>query len=275
MTYPPEYDQWDEDARYDCKRYRHNAADLLLDVVNVIGVRAVLVRVWADMQVHYQHFQTNPSHWHALEAHIHCIRSIARGVGIYESDIVPSVMQMCLTIGIEHTYLRYTATLMVGRYSDWINEHPATLPSLLDFVVGGFNHPEVCESACLAFKHICDGCYKYLLEKNYFDSVMGILSSSNALKMDNQQLEVCIFLFALFFSWLVLQRCILLFSLRILRTLALPSFLFSTLLHSLGNRGCHARAVGGTGDGEIPHGCGAPARHGTARRVGRQRYQDN
>jgi hypothetical protein len=42
-----------------------------------------------------------------------------------------------------HSALRYTATLVVARYADWIHAHPSFIESLLKFTVGGLNDKEV------------------------------------------------------------------------------------------------------------------------------------
>jgi hypothetical protein len=35
----------------------------LLDVVNVIGTKEVLARVWVGMQTHYQEWKAAPANW--------------------------------------------------------------------------------------------------------------------------------------------------------------------------------------------------------------------
>jgi transportin-3 len=56
---------------------------------------------------------------------------------------MPKVMDV-LTRLTTHPALRYTATLIVGRYADWLNHHPNFIEPLLTFVVGGFKDKEVC-----------------------------------------------------------------------------------------------------------------------------------
>ncbi len=60
------------------------------------------------------------------------------------------------------TELRYTATLIVGRYADWLNLHPQYIAQLLAFVCTGLPDTEIVAASALAFKHVCDGCRTHL-----------------------------------------------------------------------------------------------------------------
>ena len=40
----------------------------------------------------------------------------------------------------KNPFLRYTGTLIIGRYANWVSSHPSYLFKLVQFIVGGFNH---------------------------------------------------------------------------------------------------------------------------------------
>ncbi len=78
------------------------------------------------------------------------------------------------------TPVRYTATLTIGRYADWLNGRPEFISPLLNYVVTGLStkdevrwralvwarmHPrcwQLVSASSLAFKHVCDGCARHL-----------------------------------------------------------------------------------------------------------------
>jgi transportin-3 len=67
------------------------------------------------------------------------------------------VMQLIAKLP-NHPKLRYAASLVFGRYSEWTNAHPDTIPFQLQYISSGFDDPEVMSAAALALKHICESC---------------------------------------------------------------------------------------------------------------------
>jgi hypothetical protein len=120
----------------------------------VLGSRDTLNEIVVSLQQEFMEFEKNPNVWQGVEACLYCIRSIARRVEHGESNVIPAVMELMPRF-TQNPYLRYTATLIIGRYSDWINQHPNTLPGLLQFVVGGLNEPMVTFLCSLLFDVCC------------------------------------------------------------------------------------------------------------------------
>lgn len=189
MAFPDNYDTLDAEEKDDLKRFRHNAAGALMDISNVIGTQAVLQTVCQNVDRECKLMASQSGHWHGLEANLHCIRAIARRVPPTEQEFMPAIMRLMTQMGGAASPLRYTATLIVGRYTDWVNQHQPTLGSLLSFVISGFNDPQIVTAACLSFKHLCDGCYRHLLAPSFFEGIMGIYKASNSLRLEGQ-LEV-------------------------------------------------------------------------------------
>lgn len=189
MTFPENYERLDAEEKDDLKKYRHNAADALMDISNVIGTQVVLQAVCQNVERECKVLAAKNSNWQGLEANLHCIRAIARRVPPNETTFMPSVMSLVTQMGTMHQNLRYTATLIVGRYTDWVNQNPQSLGNVLAFVVSGFNDPHIVSAACLSFKHLCDGCYRHLLAPAFFEGVMGIYKASGSLRLEGQ-LEV-------------------------------------------------------------------------------------
>jgi transportin-3 len=78
---------------------------------------------------------------------------------------------------VDEPQLRYTATLIIGRYSDWLARPPQNavfLGPLLSYVVTGLNDKEVASSAALAFKFVCEGCAKQLCTPPFIENLFSV-----------------------------------------------------------------------------------------------------
>jgi len=161
---------------------------MIQSLTTVLGTNNVLIQICQALQKSLTPFQQNPNHWQGLEACLYCIRSIARMVSNTEGHLMPKVMAVIPQICGNH-HLRYTGTLIVGRYSSWVNQHPDTLSDALTFVIQGLNHPETASSAALSFKFLCEGCTHHLLQPHYLDNIFNLYSNSHLLTLPDQ-LEV-------------------------------------------------------------------------------------
>jgi len=184
MTYSANYETWDSEKKDDAKRYRYSAAETLLDIAGIIGASAALGQIYQAMAAQMNQYLQNPKMWHGLEACLYCVRSIARKVDNTETEYIPKILELLPRLTEPH--LRYTGTLIVGRYSAWIAAHPPYVKALLGYVVGGLNHPEVASSAALAFKFVCDGCAAYLAA-NSLESLFAVYLPSRLLPLDDQK----------------------------------------------------------------------------------------
>src|SRR5205823_2012 len=133
----------------------------------------------------FKSFQSNQSNWQGLEACLYCIRSIARKVESDETSIIPSVMEILPQISKVNNEIKYTATLIVGRYSNWISENSKYLPGLISFVVSGLGDTNTAAASALAFKHLCDGCAN-LLSESYWAPLLQVYNKSNQLCLQDQ-----------------------------------------------------------------------------------------
>ncbi len=165
----------------------HYAQDALLDATHVVGPRNTLALIWETAGRDSQQYASDPKkNWHALEADLYCVRSIARMVERDETDILPKVMAILPQIGSGPGGLRYTATLIVARYADWLNHHPQYIESLMKFVVNGLKEKEVVSSAALAFKHVCDGCAVHVA-KAYLEPCFSVYGGTKPFALQDQK----------------------------------------------------------------------------------------
>ncbi len=147
------------------KRIRYMAGDTLRDAADVIGVHAALDMLRTDMVCEAQRFRSNTAQWHGLEATLQCMRSVAKRVDMRnENKVIPEMMKVIVEIGRKSPALRYTGTLIIGRFADWLRAHPNYLWPLVKFTMDGLAAPStsVVRASSLAFKYICSGCKNQL-----------------------------------------------------------------------------------------------------------------
>eukprot|EP00808_Paulinella_micropora_P004732 g14116.t1 len=165
MKYPLDYETWDQDTKDKSKRYREEAGDVLRDCATILGPQRCLQEIFKGLQREITQLkQTWPKDWHGTEASLYCVRMIARQVLDMkppESLVLPHIMKV-LPQFARHVQLQYTSTLIVGRYAEWLKDHPDLLSPLFPFVIQGFSKPEILPSSSRSFIFICESCAQYL-----------------------------------------------------------------------------------------------------------------
>ena len=99
--------------------------------------------------------------WQDIEAPLFSMRMMAREVDTEEERVVPEVMKLLVNLP-EHDKIRYAATLVLGRYTEWTAKHPEYLEFQLSYISSGFEKQskDVISAAAQALKHFCQDCKK-------------------------------------------------------------------------------------------------------------------
>ena len=89
------------------------------------------------------------------------MRMMIREIDIEEEKVVPEVMRLLVNLP-EHDKIRYAATLVLGRYTEWTAKHPEYLEFQLSYISSGFDtqNKDVISAAAQALKHFCQDCKK-------------------------------------------------------------------------------------------------------------------
>ena len=76
-----------------------------------------------------------------------------------DDGAVPKIMDLIPTLPA-HPRVRYAALLIISRYTEWINKHPAYIPYQLQYISAGFDDSdtEVNAAAGQALKYLCQDC---------------------------------------------------------------------------------------------------------------------
>jgi transportin-3 len=165
LHYPPGNDRedmfnGDREAEEKFRNFRHEMGGVLKDCCRVVGGTQCLARAFDIMgsQLARQAAGENVQ-WQDIEAPLFSMRVMAREVDTDDTEHVPVVMTSLVHLP-EHDKIRYAATLVLGRYTEWTAKHPEYLESQLNYISSGFqNHSnDVMSAAAQALKYFCQDC---------------------------------------------------------------------------------------------------------------------
>lgn len=142
------------------KDFRHEMGDVLKDCCSVVGASQALGSAFTKVVTGLE-AQANGQQvpWQVIEAPLFSMRAMAREVDPYEDEILPQIMKLLVRLP-EHEKIRYAATLVLGRYTEWTAKHPDYLEPQLNYITSGFSHSSksVISAAAQALKHFCQDC---------------------------------------------------------------------------------------------------------------------
>ncbi|CAM9473964.1 unnamed protein product [Scytosiphon promiscuus] len=174
MRYPEDIDELSDDEVDDLKRHRYDVADVLRDVCRILGGVQCLRQVVLLLEQELAKLATlakpnQPGSWQGVEACLFAIRSMGKEIPTNEGTIVPRIVEMLPRLP-GNSHVRYTASLIVGKYSEWLKLHPEHLTAMFNFLMEGFASPEVMPAATTSIKNVCHSCGQIMGEQ-----VLGLL----------------------------------------------------------------------------------------------------
>ncbi|RCK65803.1 mRNA transport regulator MTR10 [Candida viswanathii] len=151
------------------KDFRYEMGDVLKDCCAVAGATKAL-------QVPFEQIQSiisnSQGHWQYLEAPLFSMRTMAKEVSLKEKTILPTIMSYLIQLP-EHPKIRYAATLVLGRYTEWTAKHPEFLEPQLNYIIKGFevadNNNDIIMATSHALMYFCQDCSELLV--NYLEQL--------------------------------------------------------------------------------------------------------
>jgi transportin-3 len=167
--------QGDRVAEDKFRDFRHEMGDVLKDCCRIVGGATCLGKAY--MAVHQklqQQAHGEIVRWQDIEAPLFSMRMMAREVDTEEDAVVPEVMKLLVSLP-EHDKIRYAATLVLGRYTEWTAKHPEYLEFQLNYISSGFENQskDVISAAAQALKHFCQDCkrvFRLMITNNSISS---------------------------------------------------------------------------------------------------------
>ncbi|CAI5759829.1 unnamed protein product [Candida verbasci] len=178
LTYPivevSDLFQGDKEQEDKFKEFRYEMGDVLKDCCSVIGAQQAL-------QIPFNQIQSiiskSNGHWQDLESALFSMRTMAKVVSTKESKILPTIMSFLVQLP-EHPKVRYAATLVLGRYTEWTANNPQFLEPQLNYITKGFEIANDDKDIILATSHalmyFCQDCSKFLV--NYLEQLYMLYS---------------------------------------------------------------------------------------------------
>lgn len=173
--------------RDDFKAFRHTIGDTLKDCCAVLGATACLARSFEMM---YTALNMGPNiKWQDIEAPLFSMRSMGAEVDPREDEIMPQMMSLLPQLP-PHPKIRYAAILVMGRYTQWLDQHPDHIQFQLPYISSAFADAdsEVSAAAAQTMKYLCKDCSHHLVAylpqlQTFFQSVTGTLGAEDLLDL--------------------------------------------------------------------------------------------
>lgn len=180
LTYPTDNEDGnlfdgDREQEDKFKEFRYELGDVLKDCCAVAGPVN-------SLSIPFQQIQTllnsgTTSKWQYLEAPLFSMRAMAKEVSLKEKQILPLIMKFLVQLP-EHPKIRYSATLVLGRYTEWTSKNPEYLEPQLNYIIKGFelagSNKDIVIAASHALMYFCQDCSELLI--NYLEQLYMLYS---------------------------------------------------------------------------------------------------
>ena len=148
LQYPPDIDGLADDAVDDLHRERFNIGETIEDCCRLIGGHVVLERIG-------QHLKQSSDSWITIEACLYALQSLHRYIPSDEEKYLPSCFAMIPQLPTTIDALRFTASVTIGKYADWLATHPDCLQPLLPYLAIGLSTSKCSTASAVAIKQLC------------------------------------------------------------------------------------------------------------------------
>ncbi|KAK4688053.1 transportin-3, partial [Tremellales sp. Uapishka_1] len=161
LHFPRDDEEQSAEERDEFRIFRHRMGDTLKDCCHVLGAPACLKKSY-DLVIAAL-AKPSPS-WQEIEAPLFSMRSMGAEVDPDDDEVLPRIMDMLPSLP-DHPRIRYAAILVISRYTQWIDRHPANLAFQLQYISAGFDmaEEEVSAAAAQAMKFMCQDCNQHLV----------------------------------------------------------------------------------------------------------------
>ncbi|CAR28020.1 hypothetical protein ZYGR_0N05080 [Zygosaccharomyces rouxii] len=170
------------------KEFRYHMGDVLKDCAAVVGTSNALAQPLNRMN---DAINGNKG-WQLLEAPLFSLRTMAQEISHTENKQLPQILQIICNLP-EHPKIRYAATLVLGRYTEWTAKHPENLSMQLQYIFDGFNHgasdPRIMTASSHALMYFCSDCSELL--SSHLDQLFNFYFNVEDVVDIESQFELC------------------------------------------------------------------------------------
>lgn len=174
------------------KEFRYYMGDVLKDCAAVVGTEASLAQPLAKIN----EALSQDCIWQRIEAPLFSLRTMAQEVSLHENNQLPEILRIICNLP-EHPKIRYAATLVMGRYTEWTSKHPETLEMQLNYIFNGFQlatqdtfkGEDLIPAASQALMYFCTDCSKHL--SGFIDQLIQFFLTVQKSTDIESQFELC------------------------------------------------------------------------------------
>lgn len=140
----------------DFKDFRLKVSDLVRDMVFIVGSSSLFKQMFLNLQ-------TPGVTWDSSEAALFIMQAVAKSVLPSENEVVPKVVEAILSLQENtHIAVRHTSIMLLGELCEWIEQHPASLDPILNFLVCCLPQQGLAIAAAPAIQNICTSCSEHM-----------------------------------------------------------------------------------------------------------------
>lgn len=160
LRYPENPEQMPPQEADDFRSFRHVIGDTLKDCCVVLGTENCLTSVLEVLTaVIAEGGAGKMVPWQDIEAPLFSLRSMGAEIDLSDDRVIPKIMDLMPLLPV-HPRIRYSAILVMSRYTPWTSRHPSYIPYQLQFISSGFEEAdsEVSAAATQAMLYLCVDC---------------------------------------------------------------------------------------------------------------------
>ncbi|KAI5124707.1 hypothetical protein M0805_004313 [Coniferiporia weirii] len=149
----------------DFRSFRHVMGDTLKDCCFVLGTENCLTKVLEMLTAALAEGSTGKLvSWQDIEAPLFSLRSMGAEIDPSDDRVIPKIMDLMPMLP-DHPRVRYSAILVMSRYTEWTSRHPNYIPFQLQFISTGFENvdSEVSAAASQAMVYLCLDCKRNMV----------------------------------------------------------------------------------------------------------------
>jgi transportin-3 len=138
-----------DDTVDDFHKERFALGETMEDCCRLMGGKIVLERIG-------MRFSSAQSNWKLVEACLYAMQPLAKYVPHDENEFMPQCFALLHQLPTDIEPLRFTVSLFIGKYAEWLASHREHLHSLLPYLAQGLGIPKCAHAAAVAIRSLCE-----------------------------------------------------------------------------------------------------------------------
>ncbi|KAL5518958.1 MTR10 [Sanghuangporus vaninii] len=165
LHFPEDPSQLSPQEADDFRSFRHVIGDTLKDCCYVLGAESCLTEVLNTLTHALAEANAGKAvPWQVIEAPLFSLRSMGAEIDPSDDNVIPKIMDL-MPLLPDHPRIKYSAIMVMSRYTEWTSRHPTYIPFQLQFISSGFGDvdSEAAAAASQAMVYLCLDCKRDMI----------------------------------------------------------------------------------------------------------------